>query len=92
MDAEGSSDTVVAGVESGGHLYAAANHWPRSWYNRAIENPDVKITRAGERADYRAVPVVGDERIRIARDYSLPWVIRLLSGFPTRSFLRMDPR
>ena len=91
-NAEGSNDTVVAGVESGGHIYAAANHWPRSWYNRAIKNPAVEITRAGERADYRAVPVVGDERTRIARDYSLPWVVRLLSGFPPRSFLRLDPR
>jgi hypothetical protein len=91
-DAEGSKDTVVAGVESDGHLYAAANHWPRGWYNRVIENPDVEITRAGETAAYRAVPVVGDERVRIAQDYSLPWVIRLLTGFPPRSFLRLDPR
>jgi hypothetical protein len=91
-DAEGNKDVVVAGVESGGHLYAAANHWPRSWYKRVIENPDVEITRAGERAPYRAVPVVDDERIRIAGDYSLPWVVRLLTGFPPRSFLRLDPR
>jgi len=91
-DAKGSHDTVVGGVESGGHLYAAANHWPRGWYHRAVENPDVELTRAGERAAYRAVPVVGDERIRIARDYSLPWAIRLLTGFPPRSFLRLDPR
>jgi hypothetical protein len=89
---EGSSDTIVAGVESGGHLYAAANHWPRSWYKRTIANPDVEITRAGEKAPYRAVPVAGDERTRIARDYNLPWIIRLLSGFPPRSFLRLDPR
>lgn len=91
-DAKASHDTVVAGVESGGHLYAAANHWPRRWYHRAVENPDVELTRAGERAACRAVPVVGDERIRIARDYTLPWVIRLLTGFPPRSFLRLDPR
>lgn len=56
-DADGSNDTVVAGVENGGHLYVAANHWPRGWYNRAIKNPDVAITRAGERwpiAQYRS--------------------------------------
>jgi hypothetical protein len=91
-DAEGSRDAVVAGVESDGHLYVSANHWPRAWYKRVVEHPDVELTRAGERAAYRAVPVVGDERIRVVRDYSLPWVIRVLTGFPPRSFLRLDPR
>jgi hypothetical protein len=91
-DADGSNDTVLAGVESGGHLYIAANHWPRSWYDRAIKNPDIDLTRAGEKMPYRAVPVSGEERVRIALDYQLPWVIRLLTGFPPRSFLRLDPR
>jgi hypothetical protein len=91
-NAEGSRDTVVGGVESGGHLYAAANHWPRSWYKRAIENPEIEITRAGKTSAYLAVPVMGEERIRITRDYPLPWIVRLLTGFPPRSFLRLDPR
>jgi hypothetical protein len=86
------SNTVVAGVESAGRLYVSANHWPRGWYNRARDNPDVEITRAGERVAYRAVPITGEERVRIARDYSVPWIFRLLTGFPPRSFLRMDPR
>ena len=90
--AAGSQDTVVAGVESGGRLYVAANHWPRGWYQRAVENPDVEVTSAGKRAPYRAVPVTGAERGRISRDYSLPWVVRFLTGFPPRSFLRLDPR
>src|SRR5262245_6051633 len=89
---DGSNDTVVAGVESGGHLYVAAHHLPCSWYRRSTVNPDVEITRPGERMAYRAVPVTGDERARIARDYHLPWVVRLLTGFPPRSFLRLDPR
>ena len=88
----GSRDAAVAGMENGGQLYVAANHWPRGWYDRAIENPDVEITRAGERAAYRAVPVTGEERVRIAGDYSLPWAIRLLTGFPPRSFLRLTRR
>ena len=35
------NDRVVARLESNGHLYVAANHWPRAWYNRALENPNV---------------------------------------------------
>ena len=91
-DADGSHDTVVGGVESDGHLYVATNHWPRGWYNRAVDNPDVEVTRAGERTPYNAVPVTGAERVGIARDYTLPWVVRMLTGFPPRSFLRLDSR
>src|SRR5262245_15022607 len=91
-DQDGSTDTVIACVESGGQLYVAANHWPRGWHTRAIENPEVEITRDGERRAYRAVAVAGEERDRIARDYALPWAIRFLTGFPPRSFLRLDPR
>jgi hypothetical protein len=91
--ADGSTnDTVVAGVESGGHLYVAANHWPRAWYDEAVESPEVELTRRGERIAYRAVPVSGAERERIAGEYRLPWAIRLLTGFPPRAFLRLDPR
>lgn len=92
-DADGTaSDTVVAGVESAGQLYVAANHWPRPWYNRALERPDLEVTRDSKRLAYRAVPVTGPERARIAADYSLPWVVRFLTGFPPRSFLRLSPR
>ena len=87
-----SSDTVVGGVASAGHLYVAANHWPRGWYHRAIANPDVEVTQAGQKAPYRAVPVAGEEREQIARDYTLPWLVRFLTGFPPREFLRLDPR
>lgn len=85
-------DTVVAGVESDGKLYVAANHWPRAWYHRAVASPDVEIVRGGEKLARRAVQVSGEERDRIARDYPLPWAIRFLTGFPPREFLRLDPR
>ena len=91
-DANGSTETVVAGVESDGQLYVSANHWLRGWYRRALENPDVDVTRAGERLPYRVVPVIGVERARIVRDYRIPWAIRFLTGFPPRSFLRLDRR
>jgi hypothetical protein len=85
-------DTVVAGVESDGKLYVSANHWLRGWYQRALQNPEVEVTRAGEQRAYRAGVVSGEEWGRIARDYHLPFWIRLLTGFPPRSFLRLDPR
>lgn len=85
-------NTVVAGVESDGKLYVAANHWPRAWYDRAVENPDVAVVRDGEKSARRAVPVTGPELDRITRDYALPWAIRFLTGFPPRSFLRLDPQ
>src|SRR4030095_7476874 len=50
-------DRVVARLESDGHLYVAANHWPRAWYRRALANPDVQATLDGQKRDYRAVPV-----------------------------------
>lgn len=92
-DADGTAkETVIAGVESAGQLYVSANHWPRAWYKRAIENPDVEIVLGGETTARRAVAVAGEERARIAQDYELPWVLRFLTGFPPRSFLRLDPR
>lgn len=91
-DSGGSKDTVIAGVELDGQLYVAANHWPRGWYHRAIQNPDVEVTRGGEKKPYRAVPLTGDAEARVAREYVLPFPIRFLTGFPPRSFLRLDPR
>jgi len=93
FDPDGSShDRVVARLESGGHLYVAANHWPRAWYQRALDDPDVEVTIDGDQGDYRAVPVTGAEYERVARDNPLPLVFRFVTGFPPRYFLRLDPR
>jgi hypothetical protein len=93
FDADGTShERVVSRLESGGQLYVAANHWPRAWYRRALENPDVQITLDGERQDYRAVPVSGAEHDRVDGENSLGWVFRILTGFPPRYFVRLDPR
>ena len=32
------NDRVLSRLESNGQLYVAANHWPRAWYNRALDN------------------------------------------------------
>ena len=70
----------------------SANHWPRGWYRRAVANPEVEVVRGGEKLAFRAVPVTGAERDQISRDYPLPFWVRLLTGFPPRSYLRLDPR
>ncbi len=94
-DEDGSShDRVLARLESNGRLYVAANHWPRAWYNRALENPEVRIALAGETESkpFLAVPVKGQEHDRVQRDNGTGTAFRFLTGFPPRYFLRLDPR
>jgi hypothetical protein len=93
IDADGTPhDRVVSRLESGGQLYVAANHWPRAWYNRALENPEVQVSLDGEKRDYRAVPVTGPEHDRVDSENSLGVGFRMLTGFPPRYFVRLDPR
>jgi hypothetical protein len=84
-------DRVVSRLESDGKLYVAANHWPRAWYKRALANPRVQVTLEGAKGDYRAVPVTGAEHDRVDRENSLPAFFRILTGFPPRYFVRLDP-
>ena len=86
------NDRVLSRLESDGKLYVAANHWPRGWYNQALENPEVEITLDGEKAAYLAVAVTGAEHERLDTEYRLGPVVRVLTGFPPRYFLRLDPR
>jgi hypothetical protein len=93
FDGDGTQhDRVVSRLESDGQLYVAANHWPRAWYDRALENPDVQVTLDGEKGDYRAVPVAGAEHDRVDGDNSLGAFFRILTGFPPRYFVRLDSR
>jgi hypothetical protein len=85
-------DRVVSRLESDGQLYVAANHWPRAWYHRALENPDVQVTLDGEKSSYRAVPVTGAEHDRVDGDNRLALPFRIVTGFPPRYFVRLDPR
>ena len=86
-------DRVVSRLESDGKLYVAANHWPRAWYERALANPQVKVTIDGVKGDYRAVPVpvTGAEHDRVDSENRLPAFFRVLTGFPPRYFVRLDP-
>ena len=93
FDGEGSAhDRVVSRLESDGKLYVAANHWPRAWYKSALENPEVEIAYDGETGTYTAVPITGAEHDRVDSDNSLGFGFRVLTGFPPRTFVRLDPR
>ena len=91
-DADGTPhDRVVARLESNGQVYVAANHWPRAWYRRALANPELYVTSDSERSNYLAIPVSGEEHDRVSSDNPTGVVFRILTGFPPRYFVRLDP-
>ncbi len=88
--ADGTSiDRVLAHLESDGQLYVSAH--PRAWYNRALKNPRVQVTVDGEKKNYLAVPVTGEEHVRVDADNRIGIHYRILMGFAPRSLLRLDP-
>ena len=92
-DADGKShERVLSPIDYDGRLFVAANHWPRAWYHRALENPDVSVTRNGETTDYRAVPVSKEERERLLDESGFPLIGYVFTGFAPRQFLWLDPR
>jgi len=93
FDADGTAhDRVVSKLDVDGKLYVAANHWPRAWFERALANPQVQATIDGAKAEYTAVRVEGAEHERVNTEKKAGPLFRLLTGFPPRYFLRLDPR
>ncbi len=90
----GTSDRVLQRVEDDGTLYVSANHWPRAWYHDALDNANVLVALNGdtEKAPYLAVPVQGAEHDRLSTDHAHGLGFRILTGFPPRYFLRLDPQ
>ncbi len=86
------NDRVLARLESNGQLFVAANHWPRAWYRQALENPSVQVAVDGETGAYLAVPVADEEHDRVQRDNDTGIVFRIMTGFPPRYFVRLEPR
>ena len=86
------SDRVLSRIDIEGQLYVAANHWPRAWYNNALENPNVQVTIDGEKGDYLAVAVTGAEHDRVISQNQVGPLFRFLMGYPPRYFVRLDPR
>ncbi len=86
------NDRVLARIESSDQLYVAANHWPRAWYNNALENRNVQVDLGEGKKDYLVVPIEDDEQGRVDSENSLPIVFKILTGFPPRYIIRLDPR
>ena len=86
------ADRVVARLENEGNLYVAANHWPRAWYYAALDNPAVEITFNGQTLPYTAVLIEGEDHDRVNDAHALPLAFRILTGFPPRYLMRLDPR
>jgi len=87
-------ERVVRLEQIDGQNYIAANHWPRAWYNQALQNPNVEVKMPGSDVfePYLAIPLEGAEEERIGEIYSFGFEFRFRTGFPPRYFLRLDPR
>ena len=92
IDADGAvNQRILARIDNAGQLYVAANHWPRAWYREALANPAVEVSLESGQGSYIAVPVEGAEHDLVNADNSLGLMFKILTGFPPRYFLRLDP-
>ena len=85
-----SFDRVVTGLKTNDKLYVRVNHWPRAWYYRLLDNPDIKVTIDSETQDYLAVDIEGEEYDLVQSDHEPGIVFRILTGFPPRHIVRLD--
>ena len=87
------NDRVLSRIDSQGQLFVATNHWPRAWYNEALENPNVGIVlQDSDKVPHLAVPATDEEHNRVNTEHKLPFLIKFLTGFPPRYFFRLEPR
>ena len=91
-DEAGESQTRKPALfETDEKIYLSAHHWPRSWYERALNNPDVLAEFDGIEGRYVAVEVQGEEFERVSQAHPLPLPVLFLMGFPPeRDILRLD--
>jgi len=59
-------ETMVRPVEGNeGQTWILSGQWFRSWYGRALENPEVSLRRNGRSITYRAVPIEDEGEIEM---------------------------
>ena len=92
-DASGTkNDRVLSRLDSNGKIYVAANHWPRAWYKRALINPNVDAMIDEKKTSYRVVPLDEEEQSLVNEENQLGLGLRILTGFPPRHIVRLDPQ
>ena len=93
IDTEGKTiKRTLYGLEYDDRLYVSSNHWFRTWYHATLGNPQIGVERDGEIQPYIAVPIEGDEQLKVAKQYDMGFALRLLCGFAPQRFLRLDPQ
>jgi hypothetical protein len=91
IDKQGQShDRVVSRFESGGEFFIAANHWPRAWFRRVLQNPKLIALIDGESASYQAMLLEGEDHDQLALEYDPGLAFRFLTGFPPRYFIQLE--
>ena len=87
-------DRVVSRIYYEGTLYVAANHWPRAWWRHSLNTPKVEVINQDITSPYTAVEVypAGEEHAAVDNSNPLPLFFKILTGFPPRYFIRLDPR
>jgi len=83
---------VLSRPDSNGIIYVAANHWSRDRYKRALINPNVEAIIDEEKASYRVVPLDEEEQSLVNEENQLRLGLRVLTGFPPRYIVRLDPQ
>lgn len=83
---------VLSRIEHQDQLYVAVNHWPRAWYHAILENPAVTVVYGDITMSATAIEVTDETElagIEAARPLGIGF--RILTGFPPRHFVRLDP-
>ena len=85
-------ERVVTPIDDDGTLHVSVNHWPRRWYRRVLERPELQVTRNGETRDYLAVRLEGEEKEAFLERHPRSFLLDVGMAFAPREILRFDPR
>jgi len=85
------ADRVLVRIEHEGELFVAVNHWPRQWYDRLLENDQVRVRYDDVDGRYTAAEVSGTAAAELDAVRPLSLGFRILTGFPPRYFVRLTP-
>lgn len=98
-DASGVYETRVWVVDDGGYAWLRTGNPESPWLTRLRANPEVAVTRGGERRDYLALPMEDPatrdriNQLTLEKYGTAEKILRALMMDPTRATpIRLDPR